>query len=191
MIIPAMVAFSGGDTSLVRESAGAGLMFGVLPKVFESMLFGNVIGTVFFLLVLLAALTSSISLMETIVSIIVDKAKIGRKPAAILVTIGVLLLGMLSCLGYGPLAAIAPLGMAFLDFFDFISNSIMMPIVAFLTCILVGHIIGPKMVIDEVETSGTFRRKKLFVVMVRWIAPVMLLMILATEILKFFGVITV
>lgn len=191
MIIPAMVAFSGGDTSLVRESAGAGLMFGVLPKVFESMLFGNVIGTVFFLLVLLAALTSSISLMETIVSIIVDKAKIGRKPAAILVTIGVLLLGMLSCLGYGPLAAIAPLSMAFLDFFDFISNSIMMPIVAFLTCILVGHIIGPKMVIDEVETSGTFRRKKLFVVMVRWIAPVMLLMILATEILKFFGVITV
>ena len=189
MVIPAVFVFSGGDPKILQS--GPSLMFVILPKVFDSMQFGNAVGAAFFLLVIFAALTSSISLMETIVSIIVDKAKIGRKPAAILVTIGVLLLGMLSCLGYGPLAAIAPLGMAFLDFFDFISNSIMMPIVAFLTCILVGHIVGPKMVIDEVETSGTFRRKKLFVVMVRWIAPVMLLMILATEILKFFGVITV
>lgn len=191
MIIPAMVAFSGGDTALVRESAGAGLMFGVLPKVFESMLFGDIIGVVFFLLVLLAALTSSISLMETIVSIIVDKLHVHRRAATIGVIIGVLILGLPSCLGYGPLSAIMPLGMAFLDFFDFISNSIMMPIVAFLTCILVGHVVGPKLVIDEVESSGTFRRKKLFVVMIRWIAPIMLLLILGTEILKFMGVITV
>ena len=191
MIIPAMVAFSGGDTALVRESAGAGLMFGVLPKVFESMMFGGVIGTIFFLLVLLAALTSSISLTETIVSILVDKLHIGRNPATVGVLLGVLLLGLLSCLGYGPLSAIQPLGMAFLDFFDFISNSILMPIVAFLTCILVGHVVGPKFIIDEVETSGAFHRKKLFVVMIRWIAPVMLLMILGTEILKFLGVISV
>ena len=190
MIIPAMVAFSGGDTALVRENAGAGLMFGVLPKVFESMLFGGGVGTVFFVLVLLAAMTSSISLMETIVSILVDKLRIGRKVATIGVTIGILIIGLPSCLGYGPLSAIMPLGMAFLDFFDFISNSIMMPIVAFLTCILIGHIAGPQTVIDEVESSGPFHRKKLFVVMIRWIAPVMLLMILATEILKFFGVIT-
>lgn len=192
MIIPAMVAFSGGDTALVKESAGAGLMFGVLPKVFESMAFGTVIGTVFFLLVLLAALTSSISLMETITSIVVDKAHLSRRSAVIAVTVFVLLLGVPSCLGYSELCAnLQPLGMAFLDFFDFISNSIMMPIVAFLTCILVGHIIGPKTVIEEVESSGVFRRKKLFVVMIRWIAPIMLLMILGTEILKFMGVITV
>ena len=192
MIIPAMVAFSGGDTALVKESAGAGLMFGVLPKVFESMAFGTVIGTVFFLLVLLAALTSSISLMETITSIVVDKAHLSRRAAVIVVTVFVLLLGVPSCLGYSELFAnLQPLGMAFLDFFDFISNSIMMPIVAFLTCILVGHILGPKTVIDEVESSGVFRRKKLFVVMIRWIAPIMLLMILGTEILKFLGVITV
>lgn len=192
MIIPAMVAFSGGDTTLVKESAGAGLMFGVLPKVFESMAFGNVIGTVFFVLVLLAALTSSISLMETITSIVVDKAHLSRRAAVIAVTVFVLLLGIPSCLGYSEaFAAIQPLGMAFLDFFDFISNSIMMPIVAFLTCVLVGHIVGPKVVIDEVESSGTFRRKKLFVVMIRWIAPIMLVMILATEILKFMGVVSV
>lgn len=191
MIIPAMVAFSGGDTTLVQQSAGPGLMFGVLPKVFESMAFGGFIGTIFFLLVLLAALTSSISLMETIVSIVVDKLHIGRKTATVGVIVGVLALGMLSCLGYGPLEAIQPLGMAFLDFFDFISNAVIMPIVAFITCLLIGHFIGPKMVIDEVESSGAFHRKKLFVVMIRWIAPTMLIMILVTELLKVAGVIKV
>ncbi|MBS5164998.1 MAG: sodium-dependent transporter [Butyricicoccus pullicaecorum] len=193
MIIPAMVAFSGGDTTLVKESAGPGLMFGVLPKVFDSMAFGSFIGIIFFLLVLLAALTSSISLMETIVSIIVDKLHVERKMATISVIIGVLILGLPSCLGYGPLAAIQPLGMAFLDFFDFISNSVLMPIVAFLTCILIGHIVGPKTVIDEVESSssGVFRRKKLFTVMIRWVAPIMLIIILVTELLKVSGVIKI
>lgn len=193
MIIPATVAFSGGDTTLVQSTAGPGLMFGALPKVFDSMAFGGVIGTIFFLLVLLAALTSSISLMETIVSIIVDKLHIERKIATIGVIIGVLLLGLPSCLGYGPLAAIQPLGMAFLDFFDFISNSVLMPIVAFLTCILIGHIVGPKTVIDEVESSssGAFHRKKLFVVMIRWVAPIMLIMILITELLKVTGMIKI
>ena len=193
MTIPAMVAFSGGDTTLVKESAGPGLMFGVLPKVFDSMAFGDFIGMIYFLLVLLAALTSSISLMETIVSIIVDKLHIERKIATIGVIIGVLILGLPSCLGYGPLAAIQPLGMAFLDFFDFISNSVLMPIVAFLTCVLIGHIVGPKTVIDEVESSasGVFRRKKLFTVMIRWIAPAMLIIILVTELLKVAGVIKI
>ena len=188
MIIPAVVAFNGGDPSQINN--GPGLMFITLPMVFDSMHFGTIIGTVFFLLVLFAALTSSISLMETIVSVVMDKTPLKRTPATLLVTVVVLLFGVPSCLGYGPWASVKIIGMQFLDFFDFISNSIMMPIVAFLTCILIGHIAGPQTVIDEVESSGPFHRKKLFVVMIRWIAPVMLLMILATEILKFFGVIT-
>lgn len=192
MTIPALVAFSGGDTTLVRESAGAGLMFSVLPRVFESMAFGEIVGAVYFLLVLFAALTSSISLMETITSIFVDKAHMSRKPAVLLVTGIVILLGIPSCLGYSEMfAALQPLGMAFLDFFDFISNSIMMPIVAFLTCILIGYVVSPKTVIDEVERSGAFHRKRLFVVMIRYVAPIMLLMILGTEILKFMGIVTV
>ena len=83
------------------------------------------------------------------------------------------------------------LGMAFLDFFDFISNSILMPIVAFLTCILIGHVVGTKVVSDEVEVSGSFKRKKLFVVMIRWVAPVCLVVILVGEILKVLGVISI
>ncbi len=187
MIIPAVFAFSGG----ADINAGPGLMFVTLPKVFGAMAGGTVIGVVFFLLVLFAALTSSISLMETVVSIFMDKLHWKRRMATVVVTVGILVLGIPSCLGYGPLSSITVLGMAFLDFFDFISNSILMPIVAFLTCILVGHVVGTKVVSDEVESSGSFKRKKLFEVMIRWIAPICVVVILLGEILKALGVISI
>lgn len=191
MIIPAVVAFNGGDPSAIN--AGPGLMFITLPMVFQSMHFGTIVGTVFFLLVLFAALTSSISLMETIVSVVMDKAKLGRKPATLLVTVVVLLFGVPSCLGYGPWAGITIIGMQFLDFFDFISNSVLMPIVAFLTCILIGHVVGTKVIADEVkEGAGAFHREKLHRVMVRWVAPILLVVILATEFAtKVFGIFSI
>ena len=180
MIIPAVIAFNGGDPSQVNS--GPGLMFITLPMVFDSMKFGTIIGAVFFLLVLFAALTSSISLMETLVSVLMDKAHMKRKTATIVITVSCLLIGMLSCLGYGPWATITVIGMQFLDFFDFISNSVLMPIVALLTCILIGHVVGAKVIADEVkEGAGSFHREKLHRVMVRWVAPVMLAAILASE----------
>ncbi len=191
MIIPAVVAFNNGDASLIRGQAGPGLMFGVLPKVFNSMNLGGLIGAAFFLLVLFAALTSSISLLETVVSILQDKAKMGRKTATLVSAAGILVLGIPSCLGYGPLSGITVLGMQFLDFFDFISNSVLMPIAAIGTCIFVGHVLGTKFVEEEVEVSGTFGRKKMYRVMVRWIAPLMLAAILGGELLKYFGVISI
>lgn len=187
MIIPAVFAFSGG----ADINAGPGLMFVTLPKVFGAMKGGTLIGVVFFLLVLFAALTSSISLMETVVSIFRDRLHWERRMATIIVALGIILLGLLSCLGYGPLSSIKLLGMEFLDFFDFISNSILMPIVALLTCILVGHVAGTKVVSDEVELSGKFKRKKLFEVMIRWIAPICVVVILLGEILKVLGVISI
>ena len=160
----------------------AGLMIITLPMVFDSMKFGTIIGAVFFLLVLFAALTSSISLMETLVSVLMDKAHMKRKTATIAITASCLIIGMLSCLGYGPWATITIIGMQFLDFFDFISNSVLMPIVALLTCILIGHVVGTKVIADEVkEGAGSFHREKLHRVMVRWVAPVMLAAILASE----------
>ena len=185
MIIPAVFAFSGGDESAL--SAGPGLMFITIPKVFEAMKFGHIIGTIFFLLVLFAALTSSISLMETVVSIVQDKLHWGRKKSTIIVTIGILLLGSLSCLGYGPLSGIQLLGRSFLDFFDFVANSLLMPVVAFLTCILIGHIVGTKCVSDEVKLSGQFKREKLFIVMVRWVAPICIVAILLGSIAEGLG----
>ena len=190
MVIPAVVAFNGGDASTI--SAGPGLMFGALPKVFESMGMGTFIGTVFFLLVLFAALTSSISLMETVVSIIQDKLHTERRTTTVIVTIGIIALGTLSCLGYGPLGSVTILGLQFLDFFDFISNSVLMPIVALLTCVLIGHIVGTDAIANEVEKNGHhFGRKKLHHVMIRWVAPIIVIVILAGELAKYFGIISI
>lgn len=189
MIVPAVVTFSGGDTTLVQQSAGPGLMFGVLPKVFDSMTLGGVVGAVFFLLVLFAALTSSISLLETIVSLVEDNLHWKRRKATIVVSVGLLILGIPSCLGYGPLSSVSILGMAFLDFFDFISNSVLMPIVALLTCVLIGHIVGTEVVSSEVRMNGhAFKREKLFKVVIRWVAPILLLVILISSVAQGLGI---
>lgn len=190
MIVPSVFIFSGGDESALN--AGAGLMFITLPKVFASMPFGTVLGTVFFVLVFFAAVTSSISLMETIVSIFMDKFKWSRKFTCILVAVYSLLIGIPTSLGFGALDFIKPLGMSILDAMDFISNSVLMPIVAVLTCIFVGFIIKPKVIIDEVESSdgGTFKSKKMFIVMIKWIAPIFLIAILISSVLNTLGIIT-
>ncbi len=189
LIVPAVVAFSGGDTTLVQQSAGSGLMFGVLPKVFDSMPFGGAVGAVFFMLVLFAALTSSISLLETIVSLVEDNLHWQRRKATIVVSVGLLILGIPSCLGYGPLSFVSLMGMAFLDFFDFISNSVLMPIVALLTCVLVGHIVGTDVVSSEVKMNGhVFKREKLFKVMIRWVAPILLLVVLISSVADKFAI---
>lgn len=184
MVIPAVFAFSGPEDL----TAGAGLMFMTLPKVFAQMPMGGFLGTAFFVLVFLAALTSSISLMETIVSILRDKTGWGRKKACIAVTIFTLVLGIPSSLGHGIWSGIAPLGMSILDFFDFISNSVMMPILAILTCIIVGFILKPKFVADEVKvTDGTFKGEKMFNVMIKWVCPIFLIAILACSVLVAMG----
>ncbi len=185
MIIPAVFAFSGGSP----ESLGKGpsLMFVTMPKVFESMPGGTLIGAAFFVLVLFAALTSSISLMETVVSIVCDKSKLGRTSACIIVLAASVVIGLPSSLGYGVWGGVKIIGMQFLDFFDFISNSIMMPIVAFLTCIFVGYVIKPQSIIDEVELSSPFKRKKLFEVVIKYIAPIFIVLIFISSILDAFG----
>ena len=184
MVIPAVFAFSGPE----NLNAGPGLMFMTLPKVFNSMPMGGLIGTVFFILVFFAALTSSISLMETIVSIIRDKTNWNRTPACLLVAGVALVMGIPSSLGNGIWSHITPLGMGILDAFDFISNSVMMPIVAFFTCILIGFVVGPKFVADEVKiTDGKFKSEKLFTIMIKWICPIFLVLILGTSIATALG----
>ena len=191
MIIPAVFAFSGGDPDTLQ--AGPSLMFITLPKVFDSMGMGTFVGIMFFVLVLFAAMTSSIALTESAVSTFEDELGWGRKKSTVIMGVIMLALGTLSSLGYGPLGAVKIIGMQFLDFFDFISNSVLMPIVAVLTCVLIGHVVGTKVVADEVKSgAGSFRREKLHRVMIRWIAPVLLVAILASELAsKIFGVFSI
>ena len=189
MIIPAVFSFSGGDSSALQ--AGPGLMFITLPKVFGNMKFGNVVGTVFFLLVFFAALTSAISLMETIVSILRDKLGWTRKGTCVFVTILALVMGVPSSLGFGPLSFISWMGMSVLDIMDFVSNSVLMPIVAFFTCIFIGFVIKPSTIADEVKvTDGTFKGEKLFAVMIKWIAPIFLVLILLSSVASALGIFT-
>lgn len=189
MIIPAVFAFSGGDSSALQ--AGPGLMFITLPKVFGNMKFGNVVGTLFFLLVFFAALTSAISLMETIVSILRDKLGWTRKGTCVFVTILALVMGVPSSLGFGPLSFISWMGMSVLDIMDFVSNSVLMPIVAFFTCIFIGFVIKPSTIADEVKvTDGTFKGEKLFTVMIKWIAPIFLVLILLSSVASALGIFT-
>lgn len=188
MIIPAVFAFSGG----ADLGKGPGLMFITLPKVFNTMLGGQIIGALFFILVLFAALTSSVSLAETVVSILQDKLKIDRKIVCLIVLVGCIIIGLPSSLGFGVWAEFKIFGLQLLDLFDFISNSIIMPIAAFLVCIFIGYIVKPSFVCEEVELDGgKFKLKKLFVVMIKYIAPVCLIIILVSSILDVFGVVKI
>ena len=177
MIVPSVFAFSGGSEEALNK--GPSLMFVTLPKVFESMTFGGFIGATFFILVLFAALTSSISLLETNVSIICDKFGMDRKKSTLIATIYVLVVGGLVSLGFGPLSFIKILGLGLLDFFDFISNSVLMPIVALLTCISIGFFVKPQVIYDEVEYGGKkFKEKKFYTIMLKWVSPICLILIL-------------
>ena len=186
MIIPAVFSFSGGDPDTLQ--AGPSLMFITIPKVFDSMGLGTVIGILFFLLVLFAAVTSSIALTESAVSTFEDELGWGRKKATVLVGVIMLLLGSLSSLGYGPLANVKILGMQFLDFFDFLTNSVMRPIAAIAICLLVSKVIGVKRIEEEVlHSESSFRRKKVFYIMIQYLCPIFAVIILISSIANAFG----
>ena len=186
MVIPSVFSFSGGNETALGK--GPGLMFITLPKVFESMKGGTIIGAVFFLLVLFAALTSSISLMETVVSIVKDKFGWNRKVTCLVVLVGCIILGLPSSLGFGLWSGVQIIGLSFLDFFDFISNSVLMPIVAFLTCIFIGYVLKPKTLIDEIELTGKFKSKNLFTVVIKYVAPICIVLILISSVLDALGI---
>ena len=157
-------------------------------KVFENMGLGTAIGILFFLLVLFAALTSSIALTESAVSTFEDEIGWSRKKSTVLVGVIMIVLGSLSSLGYGPLAFVKIIGMQFLDFFDFLTNSVMMPIAAIATCLLISRVIGLKKIEDEVVLGeGTFKRKKIFNFMIKYLCPIFAAIILLSSVANAFG----
>ena len=186
MIIPAVFAFSSGDPDTLQ--AGPSLMFITIPKVFESMGLGTFVGILFFLLVLFAAVTSSIALTESAVSTFEDELGWNRHKSTLLIGVIMIALGSLSSLGYGPLANITIMGMQFLDFFDFLTNSVMMPIAAIATCLLVSRVVGIQRIEEEVlEGESTFRRKKIFNFMIQYLCPVFAAIILISSVANAFG----
>ena len=183
VIIPATYVFQGLD----GMKAGPSLMFVALPKVFESLGgFGVFFGFIFFIMVLFAALTSAVSILEAIVSSGMDKFGWSRKKATLIMAAAGFVLSIVTCLGYNVFyfeSTFAPIaGGQILDVFDWASNNFLMPIVGLLTCILIGWVLKPKTIIDEITKNGEgFGRKGLYVVMVRYVAPVLLLILLLSS----------
>lgn len=190
MIVPAaFVAMGSGEA--VAAKSGPSLMFITLPSVFESMGgIAAILGFLFFLLVLFAALTSAISLVETCVSIIQDGAGWSRKKSLITTIVIVVVAGVFINLGYNGLSFVQPLGegSSILDLFDFISNSVIMPIVALITCVFVGWILKPQTLVDEVELAGPFKLKSAWTIMIKYVAPVLVTLILVAYVGAQFGI---
>lgn len=185
MIIPAVFAFSGGAPETLQ--AGPSLMFITLPKVFASMGFGGIAGFAFFLLVLLAALTSAISLMETSVSTISDELGWSRKKSCIIMAFVMLSIGSASAFGYGIWDFVTIFGMQILDFVDFLTNSVMMPIAALATCFLILKVVGIQTIAEEIERSSKFKRKKLYSFFLKYLAPLCITIILLSSIANVLG----
>ena len=194
MIIPAVFTFMGTEG---LSNSGPALMFVALPKVFAAMgnVVGPIVGIIFFITVAFAALTSSVSIMEALVSCLMDKFHFSRKKSTLIVAAVVGIIGILVCLGYNVLyfEAILPNTPAgknaqVLDILDYLSNYILMPVVSIATCIFIGWILKPKTIIDEVTFGGhKFSREKLYVVMVKFLTPVLLTLLLlqALGLIKF------
>ena len=189
MIVPAVYVFMGLD----GMKSGPGLMFVSLPKVFLAMgNIGAIVGLIFFVMVAFAALTSCVSIMETLISTCMDMFKTSRQKMCVIITVLSILGSVIICLGYNALFfdIVLPNGAhaQLLDIADYISNSVFMPLISFLTCIFIGWIKKPKWIIEEMESSGhQFSRKSLYVVMIRYIAPIMMfiLFLQSTGLVKF------
>ena len=180
MIIPAVYVFSGTE----GMSAGPGLMFVSLPKVFVSLGFvGELLGLAFFVLVTFAALTSAVSILEACVAGVMDKFGWRRKKAVNIIALLGIVLAVIVNMGYNvlyfeytlPNGAVGQI----LDIFDYVSNNVLMPILAICTCILIGWVTGPDLLIGEMRLNGyNFWRKPVYVVMLKYIVPVMLFILL-------------
>ena len=179
MIIPAVFVFSGLD----GMSAGPGLMFVSLPKVFYSMgTVGRVIGILFFVLAGFAALTSCISVLESITANCMELFHTERKKTTRVLSVIYLIATAVIALGYSIfyVEVALPNGSTgqLLDIMDYISNSFMMPFISLLSAILIGWIMKPSWIAEEMELNGEkFKRKKLYNVMMRYIMPVIMVIL--------------
>ncbi len=176
MIVPAVYVFSGTE----GMGAGPSLMFVSLPKVFAAMgKAGIFVGILFFVTAVFATLTSCISVLESITANCMEIFHTSRKKTVLILSVIYLAASAVIALGYSVfyVEVVLPNGSTgqLLDIMDYISNSVMMPFIALLSTILIGWVMTPDYVIDEMERNGEkFRRKKLYRIMIRYVAPVLM-----------------
>lgn len=182
IVIPAVFAVSGGENTAL--SAGTGLLFETLPSVFAAMPFGGAVGALVFVLIFFAAISSAISMMEVNVANLIARFGLKRRYAVLIMTAVLLILGIPSSLGYGAWSAARPFGMSILDFFDYIGNSVVTPVVAMISCIFIGWVVKPRVLSEEMEQSGRFKRRRSFEFIIKWIAPLFIAAVLIGSLLE-------
>ncbi len=190
-VLPAVFAFG------FEPGAGPSLMFITLPSVFDSMPFGQFFGILFFILILFAALTSAISLLEVVVSFVIDTFKIERKKATIIISTILFFIGIPCSLANGPIMKdVLIFGYNFFDFMSFLAENLLMPLGGLLMCIFIGYVWGVDNISDEISCNSKykFRSKPFFILMIKYIAPVLIFIIwlnaigVLPYILKIFGI---
>lgn len=182
-ILPAVFSFG------FAPSEGFGLIFKTLPAVFSQMNGGRIIAALFFLLVLFAALTSSISLLEVIVAWVCSKTALRRTWAAVIVTLLIFISGIFASLSVGAIPDIKVGNTSLFEFFSFFSDKIIMPLGGFFICILTGYVWGIDKAAKEISNDGRikFALKKLFSVTVKYIAPALIAIIFLSSIMSIFS----
>ncbi|MCR4734950.1 MAG: sodium-dependent transporter [Treponema sp.] len=183
MIIPTVFVFSGMEG---LNSAGPSLIFVALPKIFNSLgIFGHILGALFFIMVLFAAITSAVSILEAITSSLIDKFGWSRKKSVLIMSGATFIVSLIVCFGYNIFyfSITLPTGSKglILDILDYASMNVLMPIIGIFTCVLVGWVCKPKTIIDEITFNGEkFGRAGLYSIMIKFIAPILLFVILLT-----------
>ena len=188
LVISALFSYYGTAEGI---EAGKGLLFTSLPRIFINMPYGNVVGTVFFVMVFFAAITSSIALIEAVVSFLIEGFHLKRPIACLVVLALVSFMAVPCAFSSSLLSGINILGLSVLDFFDFFSNNILLPIVALLTAVFVGYVITPRAISREVEISSKFKSRRLFGIIIRLVAPLSIVIILVSSILGVFGIVNI
>ncbi|WP_302826768.1 sodium-dependent transporter [Anaerofustis stercorihominis] len=174
-IFPAVFSFG------LEPGQGPSLIFGTLPKVFASMSGGSIFALLFFLIMFFAALTSAIALLEVSTSFTIDSLKWDRKKSIGILTIVIFFLGIFSSLSFGPLADVSILGYTFFDFIGMITDNILLPLGGIFMCYYVGWKWDTTKLIDEMESSGhPFRLKKIWLFCIKYITPVLVLIVTVT-----------
>ncbi len=163
----------------IDPAAGPSLLYITLHGVFESMPGGAFFGALFYLLVAIAALTSSISLLEVSTSYFVDEKKWSRKKATVIATIAIFVVGIPTALSFGLLGDVKLMAlngelMGILDWMDYVGEYLLMTLGALLMCILIGWVAKPSMFVAEIEQSGyNFKYKRLWSFMIKFVTPVL------------------
>lgn len=184
VIFPAVFAYG------LEPTSGPGLIFITLPAVFAAMPLGRFFATLFFVLIAIAAITSTISLMEVVVAFVTEQFNVGRKKATIGIALAVFIISIVNNMSMGPWGGIKLFGMNIFDFLDFLTSKILLPVGGVLVCVFAGWVWGTKNIIKEIESDGLypFKWARTCSFLIKYLAPLAIIIIFinSTEVLSYF-----